>query len=71
MVCPNVNPPNQATELVLIKYEMIGAVIQIGITKYYWLDTLIGVDGTFQEEGLIMAKQLLLRRDEKYWKKLV
>ena len=32
MVCPNVNPPNQATELVLIKYEMIGAMIQIGTT---------------------------------------
>lgn len=43
MVCPNVNPPNQATELVLIKYEMIGAVIQIGITKLSLINLLVNI----------------------------
>ena len=45
MVCPNVNPPNQATELVLIKYEMIGAVIQIGITKLSLINLLGALPG--------------------------
>ena len=43
MVCPKVNPPNQATELVLIKYEMMGAMIHIGITKLSLIDRLVNI----------------------------